>query len=149
MKKHGQARFDHKFSKLHLLGFLALSLSLPVIYGAACLYASETVIVNKAFNKKEIKVRAGGSIRVELEEPGATGYTWKLQKLDADYFETPKEETKGTPPQDSFTGAPVLRTWLIRTKKAGQSDLKFIYYRPWEDEKTASDTFLLRVRIVP
>jgi predicted secreted protein len=132
------------------IGFSSPALLLLwLLCGAACLHASETVVVNKSFNKREIKVRVGGSIRVELEELGAAGYTWKLQNLDEDHFESPEVQTDGPPPQGDFTGAPVLKIWLIRVKKAGLSELKFIHYRPWEGEETTADTFYLRVRIVP
>lgn len=88
-------------------------------------------------------------VLVKLEELGAAGYVWKVQNLDKEYFEILEVRTEGTPPGNDITGAPVLKTWLIRCRKAGQSQLRFIHYRPWEDEKTASETFLLRVRIVP
>jgi predicted secreted protein len=138
-----------KLPMSHLLTFLLLYLIFPVAYGDSHSFAAETVIVNKEFNKREVKVRVGGSIRLELEELGSAGYTWKLQKFDEAFFNPPIVETKSTPPKDGITGAPVLRTWLIQTKKAGQTEFKLIYYRPWEDEKTASDSFVLRVRIVP
>ncbi len=118
-------------------------------WGDSHLFAAETVVVNKQFNQREIKVKIGGSIRVELEELGSAGYTWKISKQDESYLSSPKVENKGTPPKDDMTGAPVLKTWTFQAKKAGQTELRFIYFRPWEDEKTASDTYVLRVRIVP
>jgi len=128
---------------------LFLSLFISITYGVFCSYGSETVVVNKKFHNREIKVRVGSMIRVDLEELGAAGYVWKIQNFDVEHFETPEVQTKDTPQKDDLTGAPIMRTWLIRTKKAGQSELKFMHYRPWEDEESASDTFLLRVRIVP
>ncbi len=122
---------------------------LSILFAPAWMFAGETVIVDKSFNKREIKVRVGAAIRVELEELGSAGYTWKLKALDQEHFGTPEVETKGAPPQDDFTGAPVLKTWLIKAKKPGQTELRFIHYRPWEDENSASETFYLRVRILP
>ncbi len=138
-----------RFTRLRIPRFLLLSLSLTAICGTSCSYSAETVIVDKSFNKREIKVRVGGSIRVDLEELGAAGYMWKIQKLDEEYFEAPKVQTDEKRPQGDITGAPVKKSWLIRAKKAGRSELRFIHYRPWEDEATASDTFVLKVRIVP
>jgi predicted secreted protein len=111
--------------------------------------AAATVTVNKKFNNREVKVRAGGMIRVELEELGAAGYVWTIQNLDKAHFEVVKVQTDEDRPKDDVTGAPVTKTWLIRTKTGGQSALKFIHCRPWEDAKNASDTFVLKVRIVP
>jgi predicted secreted protein len=111
--------------------------------------AKETVIVNRKFNNREIKVRAGGMIRVELEELGAAGYVWTLQNLDKNHFEILKTHTDESRPQNDVTGAPVTRTWLIRAKTGGKSELRFIHSRPWEDEKNASETFVLKVLIIP
>jgi predicted secreted protein len=124
-------------------------IALVFIHGICCVYGSEILIVNKSFNKREIKVKVGGMIRVELEELGAAGYTWKLQSLGEEHFEIQEVQVKSAPPKDESTGAPVARRWLIRAKKAGQSELRFVHSRSWEDEKSESDAFVLRIRIIP
>jgi predicted secreted protein len=86
---------------------------------------------------------------VNLEELGSAGYTWEVKNLDADYFEILDVRTDDTHPQGDITGAPVLKTWLFRLKKAGKSELRFIYHRSWEGDKSASENFVLKVRIVP
>lgn len=134
--------------KLTYLGAMFLSLLMPFFFCISCLHAAETVVVNKAFNGREIKVKAGGSIRVELEELGAAGYAWAIKDLDSEHFEVMKVETKGIPAPSDITGAPVVRTWLISAKKGGKAELKLLHYRPWEGEKNASDTFVLKVRIL-
>jgi predicted secreted protein len=131
------------------LAALLLSISILSIYGIPGLHAAETVTVNKEFNKREIKVRVGSTIRLELEQLGTAGYVWKLQNLDGEHLEILKEQTMDAPSPGDITGAPVMKTWLIRAKKAGRSELKLVNYRPWEDAKNPSDTFVLRVLIVP
>lgn len=127
---------------------MVLSLFMPFIFCISHSYGAETVIVNKAFNGREIKVRAAGMIRVDLEELGAAGYAWAIKDLDQEHFEILSVKTKDVPSQGDITGAPVVKTWLISTKKKGKAELKFLYYRPWEGEKNASDTFVLKVRIL-
>jgi len=134
--------------KLITLGAMFLSLVMPFMFCIALSHGAETVVVNKAFNGREIKVKAGGSIRVELEELGAAGYAWAIKDLDNEHFEVLNVGTKDVPSPDDITGAPVVRTWLISTKKEGMAELKFLHYRPWEGEKNASDTFVLKVRIL-
>ena len=134
--------------KLLALGAMVLSLFGPLVFCSSDSYGAETVVVNKAFNGREIKVRAGGLIRVDLEELGAAGYAWGIKDLDSEHFEVSSVETKDVPPQGDITGAPLIRTWLISTKKKGKAVLNFLHYRPWEGEKNASDTFVLRVRIL-
>jgi len=127
---------------------LILSLALPLVLGVSHSHGSETVIVNKAFNGREIKVRAGSTIQVELEQAGAAGYTWEIQGPDAEYFEVLSVKTQGPSDTRDLVGAPILKTWLIRTKTKGKSELKFIHYRPWEGEQHAVETFILKVRIL-
>lgn len=127
---------------------LVLSLALPLIFGISHSSATETVIVNKAFNGREIKVRAGGLIRVDLEELGAAGYAWAIKDLDKEHFEIVSVQTEGALPPGDVTGVPVVKTWLFRAKKKGNSELKFLYYKPWEGEKNAVDSFILKVRIL-
>ena len=126
---------------------LVLSLALSLVLGISHSSATETVIVNKEFNGREIKVRAGGFIRVDLEELGAAGYAWAIKDLDKEHFEIVSVQAGGAPPPGDVTGAPVVKTWLFRATKKGASELKFLYYRPWEGEEKAADSFILKVRI--
>jgi predicted secreted protein len=125
--------------------FLSLVLSL---FGISHSSATETVIVNKAFNGREIKVRTGGLIRVDLEELGAAGYTWAIKDLDKEYFEMVSVQTESAQSGGDVTGAPVVKTWFFRATKKGATELKLLYYRPWEGEKNAADSFILKVRIL-
>lgn len=135
--------------RLIALGAMVLSLFIiPIIFCSSDSYGAETVVVNKSFNGREIKVRAGGLIRVDLEELGAAGYAWGIKDLDREHFEVLSVETRDVPPQGDVTGAPVIRTWLISTKNKGKAVLNFLHYRPWEGEKNASDMFVLKVRIL-
>ncbi len=124
--------------------FLALSFifTLPLAYG------NEMVTVNKGFNGREIKVRVGSTIRVELEQAGPAGYLWEIENLDKEHFDVLSVTTPEPPDTGDFAGAPIRKTWLIRAKTKGKSALKFIHYRPWERVEQAVDTFFITVRIL-
>lgn len=126
--------------------FLLLIVSL--VPGLAISYGAETVIVDKAFNGREIKVRAGSMIQVELDELGSAGYTWEIQDPDSTYFEVVSVKTPEPPQKTDLIGGPVKKTWLIRAKGTGKSELRFIHFRPWEGKEKAADTFWLKVRIL-
>jgi len=111
-------------------------------------FAAETVTVNKDFNGREIKVRTGATIQVELKMAGAAGYMWEIQNLDKKHFEIISVKIDDKKPDGDLVGAPVLKTWLIRATNAGNSKLKFLHYRPWEGEEKAIDEFVLSVRIL-
>jgi len=127
---------------------LILSLALLLIPTISHSYGEETIIVNKDFNGREIKVRIGGTIRIELEQLGSAGYTWEIQNLDKKHFEILKVKTTKPKGKGDIVGASVLKTWDVKAIGSGTSKLKILYYRPWEGEKSAADTFVLNVRIL-
>jgi predicted secreted protein len=132
-----------------VLGALFPRLLLALICGISCSHGAETVIVNKKFHNREIKVRVGSTIQLELEELATAGYAWTIQNLDTAHFEVLKVQTKSTPSKGDLAGASIVKTWQIRPIKQGQSELKLLHHRVWEDEKAASDAFVLKVRIIP
>jgi predicted secreted protein len=106
------------------------------------------MVVDKTFNGREIKAKSGAMIRVELEQAGAAGYTWEIQGPDTKYFDVVSVKMPEPPEKPDLVGAPVKKTWLIRVKEKGKSELKFIHFRPWEGKEKAADTFVLKVRII-
>ena len=111
-------------------------------------YSEEVVAIDKRFNGREIKVVAGNMIRIELEQAGATGYTWEINNLDTKHFEVVSAKTPEPPEKTEIVGAPVKKTWFIRTKEKGKSELKFNLFRPWEGQEKSADTFVVKVRIL-
>jgi predicted secreted protein len=93
-------------------------------------------------------VSAGSTVQIELEQAGATGYTWELRGLDADYFEVLSVKTREPQITGDIVGAPILKTFVVRAKKKGMSDLNFLNFRPWEGESKAVDRVLVKVRIL-
>jgi inhibitor of cysteine peptidase len=123
-------------------------LTLPLFVGLSLVYGEETVIVTKAFNGREIKVRNGSMIQVELNQAGSAGYVWEIEDLDKEHFEVVSVQTPEPPAKPDFVGGPVKKMWLIRVTAQGKFQLKFIHARPWEGEEKTTDTFVLKVRIL-
>jgi predicted secreted protein len=130
--------------KLMLLAVILLSLmcSLSHVHG------EEIMVVDKAFNGREVKVRAGTMIKVELEQAGAAGYTWEIQDPNTKHFEVMSVKTPEPPEKPDLVGAPIKKTWLIKVKEKGKSELRFFHFRPWEGKEKAADSFALKVRII-
>jgi predicted secreted protein len=127
----------------------------PILLIAAALlccspqaFGAETVKVDKKFNGREIKVRAGATIQVELQQPGATGYSWEIQNLDTEHFKLESVRTEERRSSGDFTGAPIMKIWSLTALKEGKSKLKFLHYRSWEGEESANETFVLSIRIL-
>lgn len=107
------------------------------------------VTVGKEFNNREVKIRVGGLIRVELGEPGSALGQWGISKPDLEHFDILKSDTQGMPDSRDLRETPRLGTWIIRALKEGKSDLVFLRCRSLEEAKAASDIFVLKVRVIP
>lgn len=108
---------------------------------------NKMVIIKKQDNGKETTVKLGDLIQIQLDTLGSAGYIWQFDNLDNEYFELFAEETKENS-KKGFTGAPVLKCWQLKTKKAGESEIRLYHYRVWEGKDKAIDTFLIKVRII-
>jgi predicted secreted protein len=121
---------------------------LALLIGFSICDAVETVVVDKAFNGREIKVRTDTMIQVELEQASTAGYMWEIEDLDKKHFEVVSVKMPEPPERPDLVGAPVKKTWLIRATEKGKSEIRLIHYRTWEGKEKAADTFVLKVSII-
>ncbi len=112
--------------------------------GVTLAAASEMTALQAKDNGQEIRVKVGTIIELSLEEQGGTGYTWEFDQLDEKHFELVTTETS---PLSDKIGAPVLMTWRLKVKNAGESRLALDYFRPWEGKGKAVEHFLVKVNI--
>ena len=104
------------------------------------------VILHKQDNRREVQVKSGDVIQVELSGAGATGYWWYVTGLDSARIELLSEET--SPPSDKkLLGGPVTGVWRFRAKEPGKTDLTMKYYRVWEGPEKAVDQFSVTLTI--
>jgi predicted secreted protein len=126
---------------------IAAAAFLLVLLGAVVLSpASDVTALQEKDNGKEVRVQAGAMISLSLPEQGGTGYLWEFDRLDEQLFELVKTETRSLA-EKNRVGGPVLKTWRLKTQKAGESQLALDYLRPWEGKAKAVKHFLVKVRI--
>ena len=106
----------------------------------------DMVIITKQDNGKEIRVKAGDTIRIELEAIGTAGYGWYTDKLDSTYLELLSEETRAMS-EEGKTGAPVTIIWRFNALKKGNTSISMDYYRKWEGIENAVDHFSIKITI--
>ncbi len=109
--------------------------------------ANSLMIITKKDNGKEITVRNGDTIRIELEASGGAGFTWEAEDLDKECLELVKEETKNIS-EGGLVGTPITRIWQLRARKAGETVITLYYYRAWEGKEKAVDKFEIRLKIL-
>lgn len=112
---------------------------------SALLAADATVTVTKDQAGREITLKAGNILRIELPGQGGTGYLWFL-------------EAKGAPPLKFLSetaqkvgeprpGSPVMQVWLFKAEQPGTTEVKLSYYRPWEGAGKAVEQVTFNLRI--
>ena len=98
-------------------------------------------------NGKEITVKIGDVLQIELERSGGTGYEWYLDQSYKKYFEVVGEDTE-TRQSRGLVGTPVVRKWKLRAIERGETDVRLLLYREWEGKDKAVETFKVRVKIL-
>lgn len=126
---------------------IATTAFLLLLLGAVTLPAASEVTALQAQDAgREIQVKAGAIIELSLEETPGTGYRWEFDRLDEQHFELLKTESRSLV-EEGRVGGPALRTWRLKAKKAGESQLSLDYLRPWEGKGKAVKHFLVKIRI--
>ena len=103
------------------------------------------VILTKQDQGKEIEVKVGDVIQIELEAMGTAGYQWFVEALDAEHLEVLSGETKVI--MGGKLGAPVLGIWKFEAKKEGLAEIRMYHYRLWEGIDKATDHFSVMLNI--
>jgi predicted secreted protein len=109
--------------------------------------AGNEVKLSKGDNGKEITIKIGDVLQIELERSGGTGYEWYLDRSYEKYFELMREDTE-TRQSRGLVGTPVVRTWKLRAVEQGKTDIRLSLYREWEGKDKAVETFRIKVRIL-
>lgn len=99
-------------------------------------------------NGKELVVKAGQSLAVELDSNPATGYKWNwkvrpnpaLLKLEKEYYRPRTTRVV-------ILGGGGMETWVFRALDPGSTTLELEYRRPWED-KPPQARFVLDITII-
>jgi predicted secreted protein len=109
----------------------------------------DIVLLNKQDNGKEINVRIGEIIRIELERYGSTGYEWYPDKSYGEYLELIREGTEAVKnsPIKGTVGIPVRKWWELKAVKKGETEISIYLYRYWERKDKAVDSFKIKVKI--
>jgi len=102
--------------------------------------------ITKEDSGKEIRIKVGDIIQLELSGLGSAGYGWYLEQLDRTLLELLSEETQKAT-GESRIGAPVKGLWRFKAIKEGQAEIRMLHYRTWEGKEKATDLFHIKVLI--
>jgi predicted secreted protein len=121
-----------------LLTFLLLSQSAP-------LAAETTITVTKAQEGREIALKVGNILQIELPGNSGTGYNWLAEDTFSPYLKLMDQATRQL--NAGLPGGPVTYIWRFKAEKPGATGVSMDYFRPWEGVGTAADHFRIKLRI--
>lgn len=105
--------------------------------------ASNDVKLDAGENGSQVELNAGQTLIVSLEGNPTTGYTWEAAELDEQVLQQ-VGETEFKPDSDAI-GAGGVQTLRFETMNSGQTTLKLVYHRPWEEDVEPAEIFSVQV----
>ena len=103
------------------------------------------ITVTKDQGGREIALKVGNILQIELPGTGGTGYSWSVEEAGAPYLKLLDHTTRQL--KESLPGGPVMHIWRFKAEKPGACEIKMAYYRPWEGVGKAADHFQLKLHI--
>ena len=109
----------------------------------ACSSGAGDQILTDADHGQTIEMNVGDTFSVELESNPSTGYSWQVAAMDnAVLKQIGQPEFK---PESDQVGAGGIEILRFETVGRGQSILKLIYHRPWDQDVPPLETYEVRV----
>lgn len=131
---------------LFIVGFFAQpDFCIGMGFSGRSMNNKSVVVLKKQDSGKEIDVKRGDVIQIELEGMGGAGYAWYLGDLDTQYIELLSQETKVL--SGGRIGAPVLGIWRFSVKEKGTTQIGMDHYRQWEGVGKSTDHFWIKLNI--
>lgn len=90
-----------------------------------------------------VEINSGETFIIVLEGNPTTGYTWEVETIDATILQQLGEPDFS--PDSNAIGSGGKFTFRFKAISVGQSPLKLIYHRPWEQDVPPLKTFELTV----
>jgi len=97
--------------------------------------AEATLTVTREQDGREVALKVGSILRIELPGRSGTGYTWLPEVTGAPYLKLMDQTTRQI--KEGRPGGPVMQVWSFKAVRPGATEIKMVYYRPWEGVEKA------------
>lgn len=98
-------------------------------------------------NGSTLTLKTGETVRVILESNPTTGYNWAVKALDQDILENTYNSYASDCSDEEVAGCGGKEEMNFMAIAAGETTLELLYYRPWEEESSAINTFTLKTTV--
>lgn len=126
--------------RIYIAFFVALALLAGFLLA---IMLSAGTALSEADNGRQVGLAKGQTISISLSANPSTGYTWEVSELDTSVL-----RQVGQPeflPSSALIGAGGTMMMRFQAVGAGQTTLKLVYHRPWENKTEPAQTFSIRV----
>jgi inhibitor of cysteine peptidase len=94
---------------------------------------------------RQIDVQQGQALVVTLESNPSTGYTWEQAEAGDQVLDSLGKPEFSS--QSNKLGAPGMQTLRFRASRSGQTTLKLVYHRSWEEGIEPLQIFTIQVHV--
>ena len=105
------------------------------------------LVVTRADNNRTAELRVGERFTARLPENPTTGYTWAIDETDNRLLTL--DSTDYAVPTEGFIGARGQRTFTFTSRQPGEVALKLKYWHFWEGDASATEHYVVNLRILP
>ena len=108
-------------------------------------FLSAGTVLSEGDNGRQLELAKGQTFSLALSANPSTGYTWEVAELDTGVV-SPVGESEFLP-SSGLIGAPGTMMMRFQAAGAGQTTLKLVYHRPWENATEPAQTFSLQITV--
>ena len=130
--------------------FIVTGLPGTVSRGATQATALRKLVITQAMHKARISVHPDEEFAIELRVDSDNGLQWHLdgyndKRLDycGQVVQVPVDQSPG------FFGVRHAVRFKLRARTEGESQVRFLYYRPWEGPELAEKDFEVAIVVTP
>jgi predicted secreted protein len=131
--------------KIRISQITGLLLTFLMLAQSPLMAADATITITKEQGGREIALKVGDILQIELPSRGGTGYSWFAEANGAPYLKLMSQSTRAAP--EPRPGAPVMQVWRFKAEKPGATEINMAYYRSWEGVGKAKERFLIKLHI--
>jgi predicted secreted protein len=133
---------------LLILSFLAICTTIG--FGATQADDLPKLVITQTMNQARISVQPDETFTIKLWVDSDNGLQWYLEGYDPKHLEYCGQVLQVPVDQDSgFFGTQHAVRFKLRAREAGESQVRFLYYRPWEGPALAEKEFEVAILVAP
>jgi inhibitor of cysteine peptidase len=107
------------------------------------------VVLTGADNGRAVALEQGQVLLISLASNPTTGHTWEVVAVDEAILrqEAEAEYVASDTAQTPVAGAGGTETFRFRAEGSGETELRLVYRRPWEEGVEPAETFAVRASV--